>query len=151
MAEPDREQDPIEAALGRAFAKIDPPPTITVDAAAALFDFIDVDASLARLLEAGQPALRDPSIDQITYAWDDGLTMHLQTGRVENGWQVTGVLTGADPNELIVQFADHSTRVVPIVHGSFEVVVSVEHQYRFLLVDGDVRRTTPWSSMGDQS
>lgn len=145
MTNQDETRDPIELLLGQALSKIEAPPKQTIDAAKALADFIDLDASLARLLDAEQPALRDPGVRQDTYEWDDGTTLHLQTSPSGDDLQLTGVLDGAAVDAMTLQGADGSTIAVQLAHGSFEAVAPAGRWFRMLFTSQDQDYVTPWA------
>jgi len=140
--------DPVEELLGRALAKADQPPPATVAAAAALADFIDLDAAVARLLEEEQAAVRDPGMDQRTYAWDDGSTLHLQTQSTDQGLEVTGLLSGFDSDTVTIQTVDGDAATAPVARGSFEIRVPATGRYRLRFGVEGGRRVTPWESSG---
>lgn len=144
MTDESEARDPIEQLLGRALAKAEAPPRQTVEAAKALADFIDLDASLARLLDAEQPALRDPRVSQDVYQWDDGTTLHLQTAPSGNGLQITGLLEGQQVDAMTMQSLDGTIIPIPLVHGSFETLTPDGQWFRVLFTSGGQDYMTPW-------
>lgn len=142
MPTPDEHQT-LQDLLGRAL-EADGPPSTALEAASSLFDFVDVDASLAQLIDSHTPALRASGIRQEAFAWD-GVELTLQ---IDNGGDIThlvGDVTGAEVDVVHIVCHDGRRLQATCDLGSFETSISCVH-LRLELDSPSGRLMTPWIS-----
>lgn len=117
-----------------------PVPRDAVDAAAALFDFVNFEASIAEVMES-ELAVRSQSTRSRTFTWADRCSLILETVAAAGKTLLTGVVMPAISDVVTVRTPDGSAQEIDLVAGTFEL--STPASMVRLELDGGAF-VTPW-------
>ena len=129
--------------LRAALADADPVPPHLLDATIGLADWIDPDASLAELVEREAVALRDPSVAQFEFEWDDaGLTVQLSERT--SGLHVVGLFSDRFPDTVEIVGPELDSQEATVEHGSFDTDIAGTGAFVVRFEMAGARFVTPW-------
>lgn len=117
-----------------------PVPPEAVEAAAALFDFVNFEASIAEVMES-ELAVRSQSTRSRTFTWTDRCSLILETVAAAGKTLLTGVVMPAISDVVTLRTPDGSATEIDLVAGTFEL--STPASMVRLELDGGAF-VTPW-------
>ncbi len=117
-----------------------PVPPDAVDAASALFDFVNFEASIAEVIES-ELAVRSPNTRSRTFTWADRCSLILETVAAAGKTLLTGVVMPSISDVVTLRTSDGSATDIDLVAGTFEV--STPASMVRLELDGGAF-VTPW-------
>ncbi len=132
--------DWLEGLVGDAVGSEQPLPLELVEAAVGLHDFIRFDVNIAELVEV-ELAVRSTSTRSRTFTWSNGYELILESVPGSEQSQLTGVVTPAQTDEVLVRSLEGPTDRVALEAGTFQWI-GVSHTLRLELADGSY--VTPW-------
>ncbi len=134
------DDDWLENLVANAVGEEHPLPPEAVEAAAALFDFVNFDASIAEVMES-ELAVRSQSTRSRTFTWADQCSLILESVAAAGRTLLTGVVMPAISDIVTVRTPDGATTDVDLVAGTFELSTPAS-LVRLELADGAF--VTPW-------
>ncbi len=117
-----------------------PVPGDAIDAAAALFDFVNFEASIAEVMES-ELTVRSQSTRSRTFTWADRCSLVLETVAAAGKTLLTGVVMPAISDAVTLRTPDGSATDIDLVAGTFEL--STPASMVRLELDGGAF-VTPW-------
>ena len=111
-----------------------------VDAAAALFDFVNFEASIAEVMES-ELAVRSQTTRSRTFTWADRCSLILETVAAAGKTLLTGVVMPVISDVVTLRTPDGAAQEIDLVAGTFEL--STPAPMVRLELDGGAF-VTPW-------
>lgn len=130
----------LENLVATTLADEHPVPTEAVDAAAALFDFVNFDAAIAEVLES-ELAVRSQGTRSRTFKWTDRCSLILESVASAGKTLLTGVVVPAISDAVTLRTPDGTAHEVDLVAGTFELATPAP-MVRLELDQGSF--VTPW-------